>query len=457
VVALLVMAYAGTRQRVKLRPIDWGFAVAGLAAVAAVVARSLSSAFVATNAWERVRTVFDLSQGSGRTRTLIWRSALDAIGDRPLAGSGPDTFRLVFPAYQTADYPAAAGYDSIADTAHNYILQLAATLGLPGALLFVVIFAESLWLAAPRDLGPERGSAHIGSRDPLLLAGFWAAALGYSVHLFFGVSVSGSSVFLWMFLGVLLVPWSWSRRVEAPRWGRAAAVPALAVVGVALLGTASVFLADYYYGRTYADNTSADRVAAVEQAIRFNPYSDEYRTAMAVRHRVVMEEWLRQAQAERAQGLDPAASLSRAKQEFENAVTAARDAMDRSPRAYDNYLLLSQLYNGWAGFDAALYAQAEDVAAPGAELAPTSPTIWVQLGIAYAGQGRYGEAEEAAQRAAALDPLYVEPLVLLGDIYRLWERPDDARRAYGGALTLDPGNLQAQQGLAELERAPSPE
>ncbi len=63
-----------------------------------------------------------------------------AIKARPIFGFGADTFRLVFPTYKPVEYVTDAGYLSVADNVHNYPLQLAAGIGIPGVLLMYGIF-----------------------------------------------------------------------------------------------------------------------------------------------------------------------------------------------------------------------------------------------------------------------------------------------------------------------------
>ena len=97
--------------------------------------RALSSPNEVMNFFTRIKSIFQFGQGSALTRFQIWQAAIDAIKDRPIFGFGADTFRLVFPMYKPAAYVAAAGYLSVADNVHNYPLQLASALGIPGFLL----------------------------------------------------------------------------------------------------------------------------------------------------------------------------------------------------------------------------------------------------------------------------------------------------------------------------------
>ena len=96
------------------------------------------------NVGKRVASIFQFGGGSGQTRTEIWQAAVAAIKERPITGWGADTFSLVFPKFKPVAYVEHAGYNGRADNAHDYPLQLAAGLGIPGMAMLYGIF---LWAA----------------------------------------------------------------------------------------------------------------------------------------------------------------------------------------------------------------------------------------------------------------------------------------------------------------------
>ncbi len=212
-VALVVLGVVAWRQRAHLARIDLVPAVAFVAAGAAVVVRSLSSTNEVMNFGKRLASIFEFGSGSGQTRTEIWQAAFAAIRERPILGWGADTFRLVFPKFKPVEYVRDAGGLSVADNAHDYPLQLATGIGVPGMLLF---YAVVVW-AGVRSFA----TVFRRSDDParLLVGAFWAAAVGYLVQLFFGVSVTGVTFLLWIALAVALAPTARLIEVRAPRLG----------------------------------------------------------------------------------------------------------------------------------------------------------------------------------------------------------------------------------------------
>lgn len=133
---------------------------------------------------------------SGGSRIEIWKAAFEMIKDRPLFGMGPDTFRLASEHYETYRYVKMVQGTTVADNAHNYLLQLAAGAGTLATLAFLVFLGG--WL-----IRALRTIKTLDNEKNLFLFGVIAAAVGYFVHLFFGLSVVGSSSTFWIALAAV--------------------------------------------------------------------------------------------------------------------------------------------------------------------------------------------------------------------------------------------------------------
>jgi len=436
-VGLVVFAIAASRAKVKLTGMDWSFIGAGAAGGVAVAAASLTVKSSVMNFYNRIVSIFQFDRGSALTRFQIWEAAVDAIAERPILGWGADTFRLLFPRFKPAEYVAAAGYLSVADNVHNYPLQLATALGIPGVVLLygLVIFALAVSArhAFARDTGAER----------LLVSGVWAAVVAYLVHLLFGLSVTGSTVFLWLCVGLLLSPVATRREVGAPAWG-AWVVPVIALA--VLAGTffnVRYLAADHFYMRARVMTRGLERVDNARRAVELNPYNDMYRAEVAVA-------W-QDAFINLAVAADPA-QRDLAVKYFQNAEEAYRDTIAYVPMEYDNYVFLANLYNqGGFYLDTRYYEDAVEVGLEGVEVEPYGPGVRTQLAIAYMNLGRYDEAIEHAEFGAELDPRYVEIRAILGDAYRLAGRLEDARATYEEVLELAPDRTDAAAALESVE------
>ncbi len=439
-VALAIIVFALIWAKVKLTAVDWSFTGAIAAVFGAVTVKSLTSPSEVTNVLARITSIFDFGAGSALTRFQIWEAAWNAIKARPITGWGADTFRLLFPKFKPEAYTQTAGYLSVADNVHNYPLQLASALGIPGLFMLYGLFIWGLIVSAPQVFARSKGA------ERLVLAAFWAAAVGYLMHLFFGLSVTGSTVFLWLSIGVLLSPGASVREVKAPSWGVYAAAAIVVVCAILFVGNVRYIVADNYYLKGRVLDSGAARVADVEKAIEYNPYNDMYRSELGIAWQDMFLTEINKAAA------GDAAAQQSALEYFKNAEDGLLKAIDYVPTEYDNYVFLANLYNqGGYYFDISYVDKAIAIAQKGIEVEPFGPAIRVQLAFAYANLGRYDEAIEVSERAIEMDPNYLEAIASLGDSYRFAGRLADAKNAYERALALDPSRSDVQQSLDAVE------
>jgi len=74
-----------------------------------------------------------------RYRIQYWQAALAMLADHPWWGCGPGNFQIFY-----VQYKAAEASETVADP-HQFLLEVAATLGIPGLLLFVSVTAAAVW------------------------------------------------------------------------------------------------------------------------------------------------------------------------------------------------------------------------------------------------------------------------------------------------------------------------
>ncbi len=454
VVALGLVVYAYLRSRqgtdMRLTATDRTF-IGGtaLTGVAVVVGSSLQPDAV-RNVLTRVISIFQFDQGSAQTRFQIWEAARAAVAERPVFGWGADTFRLLFPMFKPKEYVEAAGYLSVADNVHNYPLQLASGIGIPGALLFYGAVGVALVTAARTAF--SKGTA---SRS-LVFAGLWAAVAGYVVHLMFGLSVTGSTIMMWLALGVLLGPTSTGREVSSPQWK---AVGIALVVAVCLVGSVlnvRYIVADSHYLAGRVLTTGTDRVARIERAIELNPYNDMYRLELGTAWRDLFQASARSYAQAAQSGTEDAVLLEQTLELYERAESAYEDVIDYVPQEYDTYVFLANLHNEAATYiDPAFAERAVEVARRGIVVEEYGPAVRVQLAMAHLLLGDPAEAIEALEFATSLDPNYSQAYIMLAEAYRRDGRTDDARGALMHVLERSPDNAEAQQALESLEASAS--
>ncbi|MHB9148468.1 MAG: O-antigen ligase family protein [Thermoleophilia bacterium] len=441
---LLMVAALFFRAGLRRSPVDLGFALATIATGGVVVARSLSSPSDVTNVAARLGSIIRFGEGSAKTRFEIWQAAFDSIKERPLFGHGPDTFGLIFKRFRPSEYLVDAGWNNVADNAHNYMLQVASGMGVPGAILLYGFFAVALYRALPATL--ERAQP----RSALISAGFWAGCVGYLVHLMFSLSVTGSSVLLWMGLGVLAGPSARSLSVTAPRWGRWASYVVAGVGVLAVMAAAVIPTADHFSLR--ANHATDFRASMIEldRAQRLNSLNSHYRREAAEVRLALAQSWFLQAKTDVQTGRDPGISLMAAGAAVREAIEAWQAAVDFTPAESLNYLNLALTYNAAAQLDPEYSELAVETARRGLAIDPHNPALRLEMALSLTDFGRLPEALALAEEATRIDPNFVGAWETLGDLYAESGRPNDALAAYRSALAVDPLNVAVQQKVEAL-------
>jgi O-antigen ligase len=393
-----------------------GWIVGGLvvlAAAAMFVAGGWSHLFTA-----RFAELVSPSGGSGASRIEIWRGALAAWWARPWLGFGPDTFALVFPRYQTAEYWRLE-WGGLPIQAHSVYLHTLATRGVVGLLALI-----GLGAAFAAD---ARRAWRSPAAPRLWVAGLAGAAAAVAVTGAFGAVGVVGALWLMILAGVTASAGEAGRdparqRTDSPRVPRAALM-AGAVAGVLVLaysvaeGLASLAGALATH-QTYSNPSLAERAAA--RATRLAPWQDEWWRGLAEARLALSERDRAPAHmlghAERAIGEALRRTPKRAVHHQRlGAVLAARGVLGDTAAAraglaaYDRSIALSAV-NGQAmversrvGLRLGNTAEARASALAAAALYPGDALAWSALANAEVTAGRLDSARTAIARALAAD------------------------------------------------------
>lgn len=226
---------------------------------------------------ERVGTLASGAQnGSWQIRQQQWQGTVQMIGERPLTGWGTG----LYPLYQSqytgqgvaiSPVPGQGARISLAEQAHNFYLQTAAELGLPGLLLIVAVLLSFLVVACRR----------VGKMDPgirrSLLMGSIASTVAFSVDAMSSPSwqFGHTTMFFWMILGVGVscIRPRVKQEEEEPvvvvprRLSRPATVALCGLMLAAIVPTASVSAQDGIYNRGGGSNNGTAIAAGVLLAL----------------------------------------------------------------------------------------------------------------------------------------------------------------------------------------------
>lgn len=157
------------RRGLSRRPLIWVAAAAGIGALALLP-------FLGT---ERFRGLFDLSQGTGYLRVLLWRSSGQMALDHPWLGVGPDNFLYAF----RSGYLLPGGWqEPNLNHPHNWPLDWWTRLGLPGLILGTGFFISGCALLWTRLRAAVKDGGEATAQDAALWLGLIAACAAALVH-----------------------------------------------------------------------------------------------------------------------------------------------------------------------------------------------------------------------------------------------------------------------------------
>jgi O-antigen ligase len=352
---------------------------------------------VASGAGGRVSSVATDRDGGARGRLDEWRVAVRVVGSHPILGTGPEGYRIAFGKGVDDRYERDHGRNPVPDRAHNALLDVAATTGLPGLALYLAAVAIALG-AALRAL----------RNGPPLLAGAGLGVIAYFVQSLFLFPLAELEPVVWLLAGLCA-----AERVAPPRRERRIVSAAAGVLAVAAAVAGVLDVASDRRAKQDLALIAQDRIAPAN-ASAWRPDQVRYRLVDARVHQSDgstrgLGRALRDVDAAlRVSPRDPVAQREKGRILLEQARRGGRVGVARGylarllrddPRNAETLLRLG-IAHDLAGDDAgaiAAWRRAE-------YLAPDSASASSNLAVAYAKAGRTAAARAAATRALRRDP-----------------------------------------------------
>jgi O-antigen ligase len=93
---------------------------------------------------KHLEATYNLEDLSGMERVYRWVAAARMISDRPITGSGPNTFYPEYKRYTVTSFRTYVSRNPEKSTTHNYFLLMLAEQGIPGFLIFAILVATAL-------------------------------------------------------------------------------------------------------------------------------------------------------------------------------------------------------------------------------------------------------------------------------------------------------------------------
>lgn len=355
----------------------------------------LTATLLLPTARARVVGATPFAEATVSGRLLLWQETLQLVTQHPWLGAGPSRFVDEINRFHTATWAASVGPYAPPDSPHNVVLQVAASTGLAGLVVFVVaaaLVAGQLWrkgALSAWDAGAVTGV--------VALVGCYLFAFTDPVTTFVGALIAGSALGETRESGVA-PPLARSR----PWLAAAAGIPIL----VGCYGSVTLMIVENALGGSYGATQPQDDL---RHAVASRPWDPDvgvragFQSNRLAENGVGTPEWPIGILGGCA---DLPSSLE--------CLHVLGDAQDLS----------AQYRDALATEDAAL------------AIDPTNVDTHLKRGVTLAQLGRYDEAEAAFLRAAELRPSAPEPWENLTQLYALTDQPDQETAASQRAADL---------------------
>lgn len=381
----------------------------------------------------RIISIFKL-QGSALTRVQMWVALLPLIPERPLLGSGPDTFKYVFGKYKPEGWVEHI-YNPMLDKAHSDSLQIAVTHGLLGLTAYLWVFIMFIWL------GVKRVRAFANRQESWFAIGILGAALAYMIELQFNFSHFTTSPLFWLLLGagsgLLLTP----KPAKVFYLKISQSKKTVLLFGVAIVSMAIATLsmlplaADIYFYKgqnLQALNKYPEAVQEYERAVSLNSFETTYVLALA-------------------DALMQLGRQTKNTQYINLAVADFNRAKDMNPVDEQVYFKGGDAFlNAGRDGDASLIRKSISWNNQGLMLNPVMADAYLDNGVAYAYLGDYNDAIDAWLNTLKIDPKNDRAYFNLGWVYEQRGQLNLAKKNYLKAYQLNPRLNKAKAAFDRL-------
>ncbi|SHJ29823.1 O-antigen ligase [Hymenobacter daecheongensis DSM 21074] len=154
---------------------------------------------------QHLEATYKLEDVSGMERVYRWVAAARMISEKPITGSGPSTFYPEYKRYTVKSFRTYVSDNPEKSTTHNYFLLQLAEQGVPGFLLFVILFSTAL-VMVENMYHRSRSPQH---RRVVLAAGLSLVVIIFHLLLNELVEVDKIGSFFYIALAVLMRVESW--------------------------------------------------------------------------------------------------------------------------------------------------------------------------------------------------------------------------------------------------------
>lgn len=391
------------------------------------------------------------------SRQTSWEIAKISLKNDPVLGSGPATFVYDFVKYKGANFNGSPLWNVRFDNPSGYLFELAATVGLPGVLVMMVILLIALSICFLTLI-----KAHHHDSQSILLALFSSFITVVIFSLLF--SLNGSLVLISALLSILAVAVAIINYPEkfkdfnlsfkaSPKYALTLAAIFLSLsAAVVILFTLGVkmYLADFYAKQSLQAADVNQKIDKINKAIILAPYQDVYYLNQANYYMALANQ---EAQGGKDQTvIENSLSL---------AIEKGKKALEIAPSSAANNEAMALIYENASFYVRGALEWAEALYNKNIILEPASPTPHLRLALINMARAN-GETVKAEQENYVNETIKQYDLAIAKKndfgaayygkavAYEKLNKTDDAVEQLKKAVLLDRANLDYRFELGRL-------
>lgn len=415
--------------------------------------------------FDRAKSMVYLNTDANKMRLIYWRTAWAGFSDfswrQKIFGLGPETQMNFFAKYYRPQWGVYERINTLPDRAHNSFFDILLQFGLFGLAAIVTLYGFILIQALKAVLSRERVQ---GEREQRLAVAFLLSGLAaYFLSNLFGFPTTTASVYLYLFLGLLLYQMNRGmveRAVDLPPLKPAISAVFFAATA-AILGffyysmDVKLFLADRFYikeARAEADSDCKkilDNLGAMADA---NPNLSYYR-GKYVYHSLKCFEAV-------AEGED--------RENLYRNISDQIGAIDRREYTIYTEQEIARAFSYFGRYvDESYFDKADAIYRDLEEKYPYITTIYENRGKMFLWQKKYAAAVGEFKKGIAAAPATTDPLLndghrqeikfelyrlemLLAEAYAREKNWAGALEHYGNAIEINPRNAELYKLVADI-------
>lgn len=327
---------------------------------------------------------------SGDIRKIVWTGAVETIWQKPILGSGPETFAYTYYQSRPVAHNLTSEWDYLYNKAHNEYLNVASGAGLIGLGAYLYLHYALAKMSLTKIVKSKKMNQDDEDQVRHIYPVLGATITSFAITSFFGFSVI--PVYFTLILLAIISSTLPGDKLE----NSSTKFPSYLyfIFPILLIYPSRMFMADraYTIGKQYLDSGKAEIASPLFQN------AINYRNGLDIFHGSLAESYALEGKKEQA-------------------LHEAEVNRQLNPVNLNSYRSRAKTYLTLASKEPSYYLESAKEIKQARMLAPTDPKLAYNLGLIYTRTNQLAQAEQELKEAITLKPNYAEPYYALTLLY----------------------------------------